>query len=62
MEINFKSRLMSIFRIIDHASASADVLKKNIKQLSLSDSDKQSLKVIAQPIITYKLKQQHAEK
>lgn len=53
---------MSIFRIIDHASAYTDNIRKQNNHLALSDSDKQTLRVLAQLIITYKLKQQHAEK
>jgi hypothetical protein len=62
MEINHKSFLMSMFRIIDHTSACTDVIRKHNKHLSLSDSDKQTLRVLAQLVITYKLKQLHAEK
>ncbi|ABG60192.1 hypothetical protein CHU_2950 [Cytophaga hutchinsonii ATCC 33406] len=62
MEITQKSILMLMFRIVDHASASSDIIRKHNNNLFLSDSDKQTLKVLAQLLITYKLKQQHAEK
>jgi hypothetical protein len=54
----------NIVRLIKRERASLLIgqFLKTHNQLSLSDSDKQTLRVLAQLIITYKLKQQHAEK
>ena len=62
MEVNHKSILMSVFRILDHASVTADIIRKHNNSISLSDSDEQTLRVLAQLVITYKLKYRNGEK